>query len=223
MKTYIAELIPRIQRFSKRLDDLTKLTNQHWVSIGDISINKRVYIFETNGELDIYENGVEVDFGTWKLINQSLKLKLKSGGYLLKHGFVDENVIALKLDSSEEYAFFVNETKYHSELNNIGDVLKFLETKYEKSYDLGTTKKETINDGALYSYKVKSERVHKSLFGSRFIEFHIEFFDGSEGSIYKDISNHQFYFEDWFGDNIFDENFDIIVHKMYMEKKRNNR
>ena len=40
MKTYFADLIPKIKRFSKKLDDLTLLTNQHWVSLCDISNNK---------------------------------------------------------------------------------------------------------------------------------------------------------------------------------------
>ena len=48
MRTYIADIIPKIYRFSQRLDELTKLTNQHWVSLGDINQNKRVYIFRTN-------------------------------------------------------------------------------------------------------------------------------------------------------------------------------
>lgn len=131
MRTFIADIIPRIQRFSKRLDDLTKLTNQHWVSLGDIADGKRVFMFRDNSKLIIAENGIIVDRGTWEYLgNQSLLLETSNGGYLLKHGFFDENVIALRLDSTDKYAFFVNETKYEKELNNIVDILKFLEDKY---------------------------------------------------------------------------------------------
>lgn len=131
MRTYLADIIPRIQRFSKRLDDLTKLTNQHWVSLGDIPDGKRVFMFRDNSKLLIAENGIIVDKGTWEYLgNQSLLLETSNGGYLLKHGFFDENVIALRLDSTDKYAFFVNETRYEKELNNIGDILKFLEDKY---------------------------------------------------------------------------------------------
>lgn len=131
MRTYIADIIPRIQRFSKRLDDLTKLTNQHWVSLGDIADGKRVFMFRDNSKLLIAENGIVVDRGAWEYLgNQSLLLETSNGGYLLKHGFFDENVIALKLDSTDKYAFFVNETRYEKELNNIVDILKFLEDKY---------------------------------------------------------------------------------------------
>jgi hypothetical protein len=132
MKTFIADIIPKIQRFSQRLNDLTKLTNQHWVSLGDIDQTKRVFIFRANNQLLISDNGI-VEKGSWEYLgNQSLLLDTKDESYLLKHGFFDENVIALKLDSTESYAFFVNEIKYHGELNNITDVLKFLEKKYLK-------------------------------------------------------------------------------------------
>jgi hypothetical protein len=91
-------------------------------------------MFRDNSKLLIAENGIIIDRGTWEYLgNQSLLLETSNGGYLLKHGFFDENVIALKLDSTDKYAFFVNETKYEKELNTIGDILKFLEDKYIKN------------------------------------------------------------------------------------------
>ncbi len=151
MKTFFADIIPKIQRFSQRLNDVTKLTNQHWVSIGDIKTNKTVYIFDSNGEIDIFENGVGIDSGTWKFSDeQSMKLKLTNNPpLLLKHGFFDENVIALKLDSTNNYAFFVNETRYDKELNNINDVLKFLNDKYLKNKPdngtIGSQRSQNLN------------------------------------------------------------------------------
>ena len=68
----------------------------------------------------ISDNGI-VEKGSWEYLgNQSLLVETNHESYLLKHGFFDENVIALKLDSTDSYAFFVNETKYHSELPNLG-------------------------------------------------------------------------------------------------------
>ena len=37
MKIYFADLIPKIKKFSKRLDDLTLLMNQHWISLDEIN------------------------------------------------------------------------------------------------------------------------------------------------------------------------------------------
>jgi hypothetical protein len=72
MRTYIADIIPKLQKFSQRLDDLTRLTNQHWVSLGDIDQTKRVFIFRPNNQLLISDNGI-VEKGSWEYLgNQTL-------------------------------------------------------------------------------------------------------------------------------------------------------
>ena len=130
MKTYLSDIFHQIQRFSEKLDNLTLLTNQHWVSIDDLSTNKTVYIFRSNNELLISTNG-KVDKAKWGYLgNKSLLIDKKLGSYLFKHGFFDENILALKVDSCEEYAVFVNENKYDGDLNSIEKVLDFLRRKY---------------------------------------------------------------------------------------------
>jgi hypothetical protein len=130
MKTFLADIFPKIQRFSDKLDNLTMLTNQHWVSIDDILSTKTVYIFRTNNELLISKNG-KVEKAKWEhLGNKSLLIDKTTDSYLFKHGFFDENVLALKVDSSEEYAVFVNENKYDGELNSIDKVFDFLRRTY---------------------------------------------------------------------------------------------
>jgi len=133
MKTYIANIIPEIQRFSDRLDNLTKLTNKHWVSLNDLSFGKSLFIFRKNNQLLVSENGL-VKKGTWEYLgNQALLIEIGGSSFLFKQGFFDENILALKLDGENSYAFFINETKYDNELNNINDVLLFLEAKYLKN------------------------------------------------------------------------------------------
>jgi len=130
MKTFLSDIFPKIQRYSEKLDNLTLLTNQHWVSIDDILSSKTVYIFRTNNELLISTNG-KVEKAKWEYLgNKSLLIDKKTDSYLFKHGFFDENILALKVDSSEEYAVFVNENKYDGELNSIDRVLDFLKRKY---------------------------------------------------------------------------------------------
>lgn len=130
MKTFLADIFPKIQRFSSKLDNLTMLTNQHWVSIDEILSTKTVYIFRTNNELLISKNG-KVEKAKWEYLgNKSLLIDMDTDSYLFKHGFFDENVLALKVDSSEEYAVFVNENRYEGELNSIDKVLDFLNRKY---------------------------------------------------------------------------------------------
>ena len=56
MKTFLADIIPKLQRFSQKLDNLTLLTNQHWVVIDEITTSKNVYIFRSDNTLLISQN-----------------------------------------------------------------------------------------------------------------------------------------------------------------------
>ena len=130
MRTYISDIIPRIQKFSQRLDNLALLTNQHWVVIDDIDKTKNVYIFRQNNELLISQNG-KVEKAKWEYLgHNTLLIDRKDESYLFKHGFFDENILALKIDSKEEYAFLVNETKFDKELNSFLNIVEFLDKKY---------------------------------------------------------------------------------------------
>jgi hypothetical protein len=169
MKTFIADLIPKLQRFSQKLDNLTLLTNQHWVVIDDISNNKNVYIFRANNDLLISLNG-KVEKAKWEYLgNNSLLIDKKDETYLFKHGFFDENILALKVDSKDEYAFLINENKYDGDLNSIEKVIDFLTTKYIEQPKKNTEQpKKTIEAKlVLMPYetdkgKLEIEQEHKS-------------------------------------------------------------
>ncbi len=132
MQTYFADIIPRIKRFSEELNTTTLLKNQHWVIIDDIKMSKVVYIFRDNNELLISQNG-KVTKGKWEYLgNKSLLIDKGEDSYLLKQGFLDQHVLALKVDSDEKYLFLVNENKFDGELNTIDKVIGFLKQKYLK-------------------------------------------------------------------------------------------
>ena len=67
MKTYIADIIPKLQRFSQKLDNLTLLTNQHWVVLDELESSKTVFIFRSNNELLISRNG-KVEKAKWEYL-----------------------------------------------------------------------------------------------------------------------------------------------------------
>lgn len=130
MKTYFADIIPKIKRYSEKLDNLTLLTNQHWVVIDELQNSKFVYIFRNNFELLISQNG-KVEKAKWEYLgNNSLLIERKDDSYLFRHGFFDSNILALKVDGRDEYVFLVNENNYGGDLNSIEKVSNFLETKY---------------------------------------------------------------------------------------------
>ncbi len=130
MKTYLADIIPKIQRFSRKLDDLTLLTKQHWVAIDGSASSKSVYIFRKNGELLVSLNG-RVEKAKWEYLgNNSLLIDKNNESFLFKHGFLDANVLALKIDGENEYVFLVNENKFEQELNSIVNIISFLNEEY---------------------------------------------------------------------------------------------
>ena len=131
MKYFIIDIIPKIQSFSRKLNEVALLTNQSWVSINEIDTSKTVFIFRTNQQLIISENGKIEKGATWEYLgNNTLIIDRHNESSLFKHGFLDETILAIKIDGLNEYAVFVNETKYGKEINNIKDLINFLETKY---------------------------------------------------------------------------------------------
>jgi hypothetical protein len=183
MKTFIADIIPKIQQFSQKLGDLNKLTNQHWVSLGDIADEKKVFIFRPNNQLLISVNGI-VEKGSWDYIgNQSILIETKNENYLMKQGFLDENIFALKLDSTNAYAFFVNETRYKKELNNIKDILIYLESKCSSSPTIPITLNRKLRNysnlgGGLFpNYFEEPPIEQKQIFGTIFYTIFIHFED----------------------------------------------
>lgn len=208
MRTYISDIIPRIQRFSQKLDNLTLLTNQHWVVIDDIDKTKNVYIFRQNNELLISQNG-KVEKAKWEYLgNSSLLIDRKDESYLFKHGFFDENILALKIDSKDEYAFLVNETIFDKELNSSLSVVEFLSKKYIEpnvkrsiQNSTGLTISSSPESNKLSSYFAPNHRIQRrsqktSFFGSLIEEYLIEYDDGEKGEVYVKLKNNQAYFKD---------------------------
>jgi len=130
MKTFFSDIIPKIKRYGEKLDNLTLLMNNHWVIIDEINTTKYVYIFRDNSELLIVKDGV-VEKGKWQYLgNNSLLIDRNDMSFLFRHGFLDSNVLILKVDGRDEYAFMINESKFEQEINTLSKVLNLLENQY---------------------------------------------------------------------------------------------
>jgi hypothetical protein len=57
-------------------------------------------------------------------------VRTKDNSLLLKHGFFDDSILALKRDSTDDFNIFVNENKHSGELNTPEKVARFLENRY---------------------------------------------------------------------------------------------
>jgi hypothetical protein len=132
MKLYITDAINRIAKFSNRLDDMTLLKNQNWVNVNDLTSHKEVYIFRDNGVLFIARNGI-VDRNSYEYLSSgNLLINDSNRSFLFKTAFVDKNILALNLDSTNQYAFFVNETRNNESINNYDSLMSFLKKEYLK-------------------------------------------------------------------------------------------
>ncbi|NJX17112.1 hypothetical protein, partial [Tamlana crocina] len=78
--------------------------------------------------------------------NNSLLIDRASNSHLFKQGFFDENVLALKIDGKEEYAFLVNENKFDGELNTAESIFKFIEEKYLQQLNQTSARNATSFD-----------------------------------------------------------------------------
>ena len=200
MRTFVADIIPRIQRFSQKLDNLTLLTNQHWVVIDEIERSKNVYIFRNNNELLISLNG-RVEKAKWEYLgHNSILIDRKNESFLLKHGFFDENILALKIDSKEEYAFLVNETKFDKELNSIEGIVRFLDQKYLQNVTKVVLPKDDklsnneLQNNYFANYKIIRETSGWALNTGKYIMYEIEFLNKKKGKVYYKLKANQYFF-----------------------------
>jgi hypothetical protein len=204
MKTFFSDIIPRLQKYSQKLDNLTLLTNQHWVVIDDIENNKNVYIFRNNRELLISQNG-KVEKAKWEYLgNNALLIDRKEESYLFKQGFFDQNILALKVDSKNEYAFLVNETKFEKELNNSLNVAEFLNNYYlskevkkkiQMQAGISSQSENDIFQHTAPEYKILRRPDKISLFGSVKEVYYIDFKDSFSGEIFVKTKNKQAFFK----------------------------
>ena len=208
MKRYISDILPKIKRFSRKLDQLTLLQNQHWVVLDNISESKNVYIFRENNQLLIVQNG-KVEKAKWEFLgNDFLFIDKENDSYLFKNSFYDENILALKIDSKEEYAILINESKYGRELNSYENIIDFLTTKYVNTgtYINSNRLKSVLFDNPSSLEKcgnIREEQISSttSFWGNYVNRFRITFDNSESGILYNDRKG--FYIIDETGSNHF--------------------
>jgi hypothetical protein len=106
------------------------LTSRHWVVIDEIANRKNIYIFRKNRDLLISTNGL-VEKGTWDYLgNDKILIEQNGKAFLFRHGFFEDDFLALKIEGGDEYAFLVNEKKYDENLNSVLSIHSFLTKKY---------------------------------------------------------------------------------------------
>jgi len=231
MKTYFSDIIPKILRFSKKLDNLALLMNQKWILVDENQQNRTVYIFCSDTELIISQNG-KVEKAHWKYITtNNILIESEEGSFLFSHAFFDEDILALKLDNSQEYLLLVNETKNVKELSNGGNVIGFLQKKYlnisSGAKGLNVAPLMLDNKYNAPSYKKSVDYVGRTsgiLITKELVTYFIQFEDGIEGLIYvEDKSNMAYYVPNYGtpngGFNIYYNTIEDCINALHYFKK----
>jgi|TARA_B110000091_G_scaffold202721_1_gene235516 hypothetical protein len=116
MKTYILNIIPKAQRFSKKLDNLSLLTKHNWIGVNEEAdkSTKNTYIFRANKELIVSKGGRVEKWKYEDLGHNTLLIDKKDNTYLFRPEYLDENekIISLRIDGTNEFAFLVEEETY---------------------------------------------------------------------------------------------------------------
>ncbi len=130
METNLSVLIPRVNKLSQKFDNILLIQSHHWVLINEVENKKNLYIFRDNNELLISDEG-HVDIAQWRYLGKNtLLIESKNDKCLFKHGFFDDNLIAIKVHDEENYSFFVNEEKFDLGLNSENKIARYLNQKY---------------------------------------------------------------------------------------------
>jgi len=224
MKTYLSEIIPKIKRYSEKLDNIALLTGQHWVMLDDIDNNKKVFIFRNSNELLISVNG-RVTKGKWELLGgNTILIDFNNNSFLYKHGFFDENVLAIKIDGVNEYSFLINETKFEGELNTLENITLFLKDKYITSENPKLFSRKDEYEGHHFQknktkYQITREEKGWSFSTGKYIEYRIDF-DNKIGTVLFDSKMGQYCYSSFDKVHYFkDLNECILAYIDYIENK----
>ncbi|WP_163709979.1 hypothetical protein [Mangrovibacterium lignilyticum] len=219
MKTFFLDIFPKLQRYSKKLDETALLVNQHWVTVDELQNSKTVYIFRQNNDLLLSVNG-RVQKAKWEYLgNNSILIDQGEECFLFKHGFFDEKILALKVDSADEYVILYNEDKIPVPLNSIEEVRDFLVNTYVDKISSNREKEKTASDPKLRhdfpsildsnpenssggKNTTNDERIKVSWSVSRvaysdeIMEITVRFSDGKIGIVRNNIVYEHYYFKE---------------------------
>jgi len=129
MKTFIADIFPKLLQFSKKLDNTTILVNHPWLAYTEDSSERKIFIFSSSKELILSTNGI-VQKGRWEYFQSANSILIEIGETktLFNKAFIDESILLLKQDGNDEMLIFANENKLRNPIN----IQKYIEKEYQQ-------------------------------------------------------------------------------------------
>ncbi|KGE88589.1 MAG: hypothetical protein ACE362_08365 [Phaeodactylibacter xiamenensis] len=102
MQSYLQSILPRLQRYSKQLNDEANFVEIPWAYMDDDEA-KVTYLFRRNNELLVTKQG-EVATGRWEYLPsmQSLLIDYEGKRRMYNQGFLDKTVLLLRKEGTEQ-------------------------------------------------------------------------------------------------------------------------
>ena len=132
MNDYLHNTIPNLKPFNFEHHHDSLFINQQWVLVNGISNKKSVYTFKADNVLEISTKDNEIKT-SWNInIQNTFTIETEDGSITVEAYFKDDDILVLNNQEKEEFALYINTTKYEDELNSIEDINTFLREKYKK-------------------------------------------------------------------------------------------
>ena len=132
MNDYLHNTIPNLKPFNFEHHHDSLFINQQWVLVNGISNKKSIYTFKEDNVLEISTKDNEIKT-SWNInIQNTFTIETEDGSITVEAYFKDDDILVLNNQEKEEFALYINTTKYEDELNSIEDINTFLREKYKK-------------------------------------------------------------------------------------------
>lgn len=132
MNNYLHNTIPNLKPFNFERHHDSHFINQQWVLVNGISKKKSVYTFKEDNILEISRKD-DIIKTSWNINIQNIfSIETEDGMITVKAYFKDDDILVLNNQDKEEFALYINTTKYNDELNSVDDINIFLRDKYKK-------------------------------------------------------------------------------------------
>jgi hypothetical protein len=142
MNDYLHNTIPNLKPFNYERHHDAHFINQQWVLVNGIANKKSVYTFRDDNILEIERKNTVINT-TWSINIQNIfSIETEDGLITVKAYFKDDDILVLNNQDKEEFALYINTTKYEDDLNSIEDIQSFLKDKYKKKVSKVITKHE---------------------------------------------------------------------------------
>lgn len=189
MKDFISNVLPRIQKFSEKLDKKEILIGKPWVLIEEVNHDTTEVEFFRDGRL-IVSYGGEAIWGTWQITpsNQRLILDYNAKTLMLHAAFINDAVlVAKKSGSKNSMLFFVNQLIIPDlNVQNYLENISKKSNKFLRSNQVLQPKKRQVVEKfnisfPLNEYDEKGNLVNGFIWSGKNVNEYLKFSNGEEG------------------------------------------